>query len=112
MQNYTNLDPSFLSTISIPENSDPATAETVLNVTFKALQDNILWLKANAGEAVEERLGKAEQNILALAIAVAMDTGSEVEGMSDNIAVEVFEDQSGFIIISGLYDGANHRLYA
>lgn len=111
MQNYTNLTPTFAETIQIPENSDPAHAENVFNVTFKALQDNILWLKVNSGEGVEERLSNAEQNILALAVAVSLDSGA-VEGLSDNIAVEVFSDQSGFIIVSGLYDSANHRLYA
>ncbi len=112
MQNYTNLNPSFVQTFSIPENTDPATAESVLNVTFKQLADDILWLKANAGEAVEERLGLAEQNILALAIAISLETGSEIEGLADNIAVEVFDDASGFIMISGTYDSTNHRIYA
>lgn len=111
MQNYTNLNPTFAETIQIPENSDPAHAENVFNVTFKALQDNILWLKVNSGEGVEERLGNAEQNILALAVALTLDAGP-IEGMADNIAVEVFNDQSGFIIVSGVYDNTNHWLYA
>ena len=112
MQNYTNQNPSFHNIISIPENSDPATAETVLNVTYKQLQDSILWLYSHGGEDMQERLGNAEQNILAIAIALSMETGTEVEGMTDNIAVEVFEDQSGFIMIAGNFDATNHWIYA
>ena len=51
-------------------------------------------------------------NILALDMAVSILQQADVEGTSDNIAVEVFDDQSGFVIISGQYDGVNHRLYA
>jgi len=61
---------------------------------------------------VEGRLGDCEQNILALALAFAMEQEAEAEGMSDNIVVEVFADNTGFILISGAYDSTNHRIYA
>ena len=41
-----------------------------------------------------------------------MEQEAEAEGMSDNIVVEVFADNTGFILISGAYDSTNHRIYA
>lgn len=46
MKDYTNLSPVFRETIRIPENGDLAHADNVFNVTYKALQDNVLALKA------------------------------------------------------------------
>ena len=61
---------------------------------------------------VEERLDNAEQNILALALTFSIQQEAAVNGTADNIAVEVFDDTSGFIIVSGMYDSTNHRVYA
>lgn len=61
---------------------------------------------------IETRLGEAEQNILALTLAFAIEQGAEINGTSDNIIVEVFSDNTGFILIKGIFDSTNHRLYA
>lgn len=61
---------------------------------------------------VKRRLDACEQNILALALAFAIETGAEASGTSDNIVVEVFDSTSGYIVMTGVYDSTNHRLYA
>ncbi len=116
MRSYTNLDPSFSESIMVPENTDPANADSVLSPPLEKLQDNVLWIKKEIEEGgggnIGKRLDACEQNILALALGLAIETGAEVDGTSDNIIVEVFDDTSGFIIVSGMYDSTNHRLYA
>ncbi|MCR5824799.1 MAG: hypothetical protein K6G60_10250 [Lachnospiraceae bacterium] len=54
MQNYTNNNPSFSSSISIPENTDPANAEEVLNLAPKQLLDNDLVIHSNLAEEYSE----------------------------------------------------------
>lgn len=50
MTNYTNASPSFSDTISIPENTDPANAESVLNAAPKQLLQNDLVLAENQAD--------------------------------------------------------------
>ena len=45
MQDYTNNNPSFSSSIPIYDENDPVDAETVDNIPLKKLQDNALFLK-------------------------------------------------------------------
>lgn len=52
MKDYTNVDPSFSETIKIPETTDPAHADDVINPPLKKLQDNTLWLKKHMSEGV------------------------------------------------------------
>ena len=61
---------------------------------------------------LEAREEDCEQNILALALAFAIEQGAAVDGTSDNIVVETFADTSGYILISGMYDSTNHRVWA
>lgn len=63
-------------------------------------------------EEIKRRLDACEQNILALALAFAIETGAEASGTSDNIVVEVFDSTQGYVIMTGVYDSTNHRLYA
>ena len=63
-------------------------------------------------EEVERRLDACEQNILALALAFAIESGAEASGTSDNIVVEVFDSTQGYVIMTGAYDSVNHRVYA
>lgn len=61
---------------------------------------------------LEARVEDCEQNILALALAFAIEQGAAVDGTSDNIVVETFADTSGYILISGMYDSTNHWVWA
>ncbi len=61
---------------------------------------------------VAARIDGAEQNILALTLAFAIEQGAAVNGTADNIVVEVFTDNTGFILISGMFDSTTHRIYA
>lgn len=116
MRSYTNENPVFSPSIMVPENTDPANADDVLSPPLEQIHDNVLALKeeieTGGGGNIGARVGACEQNILALALGLAIETGAEVDGTSDNIIVEVFDDTSGFIIASGMYDSTNHRLYA
>ena len=84
------------------------------------IEDLLLQLKeaieegggGGGGEDVEKRLDDCEQNILAIAIGLAIETGAEASGTSDNIMVEVFDSTEGYVIENGIYDSINHRLYA
>jgi len=69
-------------------------------------------ITTGGGGGDEERLGKIDQNILALALALALYQQAEVVGTADNIVVEIFDDTSGYIIVKGAFDSTNHRLYA
>jgi len=62
--------------------------------------------------ADEERLDAIDQDILALTLALSIYQQAEVEGMSDNIVVEVFNDTSGYILVKGAFDSTNHQVYA
>lgn len=61
---------------------------------------------------MEARLDAAERNILALTLAFSVEQGAVINGTADNIAVEVFADNTGFVLSSGLFDSTNHRIYA
>jgi len=76
--------------------------------------DGSQWFDITTGgsEADEERLDAIDQNILALTLALSIYQQSEVEGMSDNIVVEVFDDTSGYILVKGAFDSTNHQVYA
>ena len=117
MKDYTNVNPAFSDSIKIFESTDPVDAESVDNIPLKQLQDNILYLKERmvntleTEEDVSERLDACEQNILALLLAFSIEQEAEVNGTAGNIVVEVFDSASGYIIISGVYDSANHRIY-
>ena len=69
-------------------------------------------ITTGGGGGDEERLDKIDQNILALTLALSIYQQSEVEGMSDNIVVEVFDDTSGYILVKGAFDSTNHQVYA
>ena len=69
-------------------------------------------ITTGGGGGDEERLDKIDQNILALALALALYQRAEVVGTADNIVVEIFDDTSGYIIVKGAYDSTNYRLYA
>lgn len=76
--------------------------------------DGSQWFDITTGGsgADEERLDAIDQNILALTLALSIYQQSEVEGMSDNIVVEVFDDTSGYILAKGAFDSTNHQVYA
>lgn len=69
-------------------------------------------ITTGGGGADEDRLDKIDQNILALALALAVYQQAEVVGTADNIVVEIFDDTTGYIIVKGAFDSTNHRLYA
>lgn len=66
----------------------------------------------NSEKTQEDIIAKNATNILALDVAVSMLQGSTVAGTSDNIYIELFEDDMDFRIASGKYDSVNRRLYA
>ena len=70
------------------------------------------WDTISTGGGGEERLDRAEQNILALVLSLTLYQQAEVTGTSDNIVVEVFDDTTGYVIAKGAYDSTNHRVYA
>lgn len=76
--------------------------------------DGSQWFDITTGGSGEdeERLDAIDQNILALTLALSIYQRSEVEGMSDNIVVEVFDDTSGYILVKGAFDSTNHQVYA
>ena len=61
---------------------------------------------------IGERLDDNEQNILASILALTVLQQAQVDGTSDNIVVETFDSQSGYVIQSGSYDSINHILFA
>lgn len=81
-----------------------------LALALEALAEEVEALDPDGNTA--ERLTSCEQNILAIILAMELETGAKVDGTSDNIVVETFADVSGYIISSGMYDSANHRVYA
>lgn len=76
--------------------------------------DGSQWFDITTGGsgADEERLDAIDQDILALTLALSIYQQAEVEGMSDNIVVEVFNDTSGYILVKGAFDSTNHQVYA
>lgn len=84
-----------------------------LSLSVQALNDEIEALEPGSMDGTfGRRLDACEQNVLALTLALAIETNAEVSGTSDNIVVEVFDSTSGYIVSSGAYDSTNHRLYA
>jgi hypothetical protein len=76
-------------------------------VNIEDLSDN--WEKV---DGILPQIDENRQNILALDMAVSILQQADVSGTTDNIAVEVFDDNTGFVLISGQYDSINHRVYA
>ena len=76
-------------------------------VNIEDLSDN--WEKV---DGMLPQIDENRQNILALDMAVSILQQADVSGTTDNIAVEVFDDSTGFVLISGQYDSTNHRVYA
>ena len=93
MQNSTNYG------FNLPEQTD--------FVNIEDLSDN--W---ESLDGILPQIDQNRQNILALDMAVSILQQADVEGTSDNIAVEVFDDDTGFVLISGQYDSENQRVYA
>jgi len=93
MQNSTNYG------FKLPEQTD--------FVDIEDLSGN--WEKL---DGILPQMDQNRQNILALDMAVSILQQADVDGTTDNIAVEVFDDDTGFVIISGQYDQQNQRLYA
>lgn len=116
IQNITlEIDNAENITITV---SPDVTANVVLydnatsGLTATDVQAALDEIATGGGSGIEARLEECEQNILALTIALAIETGAIANGTGDNIAVETFADSSGVIIVSGSFDGVNHRLYA
>jgi hypothetical protein len=76
-------------------------------VNIEDLSDN--WEQI---DGILPQIDENRQNILALDMAVSILQQADVSGTTDNIAVEVFDDNTGFVLISGQYDSTNHRVYA
>ncbi len=93
MQNSTNYG------FNLPEQTD--------FVNIEDLSDN--W---ESLDGILPQIDQNRQNILALDMAVSILQQADVDGTTDNIAVEVFDDDTGFVLISGQYDSGNQRLYA
>ena len=93
MQKSTNYD------FNLPDDDDYA--------DIGDLTEN--WEKV---DGILPQIDENRQNILALDMAVSILQQADVSGTTDNIAVEVFDDSTGFVLISGQYDSANHRVYA
>lgn len=84
-----------------------------LATSLQALVDEVEALEPGSMDGTfGKRLEACEQNVLALSIGLAIETGAIANGTSDNIAVEVFDSTSGYILISGAHDSTNHRIYA
>jgi len=84
-----------------------------LATSLQSLADEVEALEPGSMDGTfGKRLGAAEQNIVALALAMAIETGAEVDGTADNVIVEAFGSTSGYILSSGAYDSTNHWVYA
>ena len=83
-----------------------------LSTSLQALSDEVETLEPGGGGTFADRLDACEQNVLALTLGLALETGAVATGTTDNIIVEVFDSTSGYILISGAYDSTNHRIYA
>lgn len=85
------------------------------NVTFlvspQELRQQVEILTEYVEQARREN-AVATRNILALQMWASLHQQAQVEEMSDNSVVEVFDDTSGYIIASGYYDQANHQVVA
>jgi hypothetical protein len=68
-----------------------------LVVTVSDIGDNMAWMI---------------QNVLGLQMWAELHQRATVDHMSDNTAVEIFGDTSGYIIASGSFDEENHRVIA
>ena len=116
IQNIT-LEIDNSENISIAVSPD-ATADVVAydntasGLTATDVQAALDEIASGGGSGIEGRLEACEQNVLALTIALAIETGAIADGTSDNIAVETFADASGVVIVTGYFDSSNHRLYA
>lgn len=67
---------------------------------------------AKATSDISGDIGWVAQNVLGLQMWAELHQRATVNHMSDNTVVEIFEDTSGYIISSGLYDEENHRVIA
>jgi len=84
-----------------------------LSLSLQALSDEVEALEPGSMDGTfGKRLEACEQNVLAVTLALAIETGAIANGTSDNIIVEVFDSTSGYIVSSGAYDSTNHWLYA
>lgn len=72
---------------------------------LQATNDRVTALEENTAEDIE-------RNILALTLAVSVMQEAQVNGTVGNMVIELFDDTSGYIIASGLYDSTNKRVYA
>ena len=72
---------------------------------LQATNDRVTALEENTPEEIE-------RNILALTLAVSVLQEAQVNGTVGNMVIEMFDDTSGYIIASGLYDSTNKRVYA
>lgn len=68
--------------------------------TNKKIQENRELIELNA------------INILALDVAISMLQSATVAGTTDNIYVEIFQDDTGVTIEDGIYDSKNKWIYA
>lgn len=86
--------------------------------TVEKLSDDVDAMKITLSDAstrvdgLEKVVGTNGYNILALDVAVSLLHKAEVAGTSQNVAVEVFSDDSSFRLADGIYDSENHRIYA
>lgn len=96
--------------------------EFFLSYTIAPIKEAIADLEEGGGSgggassekiaALEKRVDEAQQNIVALALGLAIEQGAAVNGMAGNIVVETFAGTSGYIIVTGSYDSTNHRIIA
>ena len=101
-----------------------ATVDNSANITLQvpsgayALASDVQDLRDDVDEiheitdGIKLRIGKTEQNVLALFIGLELDESIQIAGGGGNIAIEDFEDSDGFALQRGTYDSDNHRVYA
>lgn len=76
------------------------------------LKQEVKDIEAGTGPEIAKRLDGCQQNVLAVTMAVVMLQNAMIEGTTDNICVETFQNDTDIRIISGIFDAENHRLYA
>ena len=91
------------------------TVDNAENVTFvvspEELRQQVDILTVKVEDARKE-LAAEIWNILALQMWASLHQQAEIEDMSDNTVVEVFDTAAGYIVARGYYDSANHQVVA
>lgn len=115
---YNGLTPStitqeYYTTVSNSAEVTITTGAGALALADDLNQTNLILEQVRLRVAdIDGDMGWVTQDVLALQLWASLYQRAQIDNMADNTAVEVFDNTSGFVIVSGEYDSTNHRLIA